>query len=82
MKNIIFDFGGVLIDWNPDYFYHQYFNYDQSQMQAFYTETSIKEVNVELDKGLEFDVALKALAVLNTLTTKPPFIVGKSSGIK
>lgn len=62
IKHIIFDFGGVLIDWNPDYFYYQYFNYDQAQMQAFYDKTGIKDINVEMDRGLPFDVALKELA--------------------
>ena len=25
VKNIVFDFGGVLLDWNPKYFYRTYF---------------------------------------------------------
>ena len=26
IKNIIFDFGGVLVDWNPHYLFDSYFN--------------------------------------------------------
>ena len=26
IKNIIFDFGGVLVDWNPHYLFDKYFN--------------------------------------------------------
>jgi FMN phosphatase YigB (HAD superfamily) len=33
-KNIIFDFGGVLIDWNPRYFFKDYFN-DDEKMEYF-----------------------------------------------
>ena len=29
IKNIVFDFGGVLIDWNPRYFFRSYFNDDE-----------------------------------------------------
>ena len=29
IKNIIFDFGGVLMDWNPRYFFKTYFNDDE-----------------------------------------------------
>ncbi|MBO4621650.1 MAG: hypothetical protein J5635_03150 [Paludibacteraceae bacterium] len=26
IKNIVFDFGGVLVDWNPRYLYRKYFS--------------------------------------------------------
>ena len=28
IKNIVFDFGGVLMDWDPRYFFRTYFNDD------------------------------------------------------
>lgn len=34
IKNIIFDFGGVLMDWNPRYFFKDYFN-DDEKMEFF-----------------------------------------------
>ena len=33
-KNVIFDLGGVLIDWNPRYFYRSVFN-DDARMEDF-----------------------------------------------
>ena len=30
IKNVVFDFGGVLLDWNPRYFYSSIFNDDAS----------------------------------------------------
>ena len=29
IKNIIFDFGGVVMDWDPRYFFRDYFNDDE-----------------------------------------------------
>jgi hypothetical protein len=34
---IVFDFGGVLIDWNPRYLYRKLFNGDEQAMERFYT---------------------------------------------
>ena len=33
IKNIVFDFGGVLIDWNPRYLYYPYFGGDEEQAE-------------------------------------------------
>ena len=33
IKNIIFDFGGVLMDWNQRYFFRDYFNDDEKMDQ-------------------------------------------------
>ena len=35
VKNIVFDFGGVLIDWNPRYLYYPYFGGDEEQAEWF-----------------------------------------------
>jgi len=58
MKNIIFDFGGVLLDWNPDHFYLPYFNGNTNRMEDFYATTQIKTLNKELDRGMPFDTFL------------------------
>ena len=34
IRNVIFDFGGVLIDWNPRYLYRKVFDNDE-QMEYF-----------------------------------------------
>ncbi len=61
VSNIIFDFGGVLLDWHPDRVYRPYFS-DEVALQKFYTETQIMHHNRELDRGQPFDTILKQLA--------------------
>lgn len=62
MKNIIFDFGGVLLEWSADNFYLQYFNGNKEIMNSFYNETGILILNREFDRGVPFSNALKDLA--------------------
>ena len=50
IKNIIFDFGGVLMDWNPRYFYKDYFN-DDEKMKYFLKHVAEDEWNAEQDRG-------------------------------
>jgi len=50
IKNIIFDFGGVLMDWNPRYFFKDYFN-DNERMEYFLEHIAQDEWNVEQDRG-------------------------------
>ena len=44
IKNIVFDFGGVLIDWNPRYFFRSYFN-DDERMEYFLSHVCSPEWN-------------------------------------
>jgi 2-haloacid dehalogenase len=60
IKNIVFDFGGVLIDWNPRYFYKNVFR-DQSEMEIFLREICNSQWNVKTDAGLSFSEATKEL---------------------
>ena len=50
IESVIFDLGGVLIDWNPDYVYRTIFN-DETKMREFYNEVSTSEWNEEQDAG-------------------------------
>lgn len=50
IKNIIFDFGGVLMDWNPRYFFRNYFNNDE-KMEFFLKNIASDEWNAEQDRG-------------------------------
>lgn len=62
IKNIIFDFGGVLMDWNPRYFFKDYFN-NEERMEHFLKNIATDEWNAEQDRGrslaegTEFQVA-------------------------
>lgn len=53
IKNIIFDFGGVLLDWNPRYLYKDYFR-DGREMEHFLADVCTPERNSELDCGFQF----------------------------
>ncbi len=50
IKNIIFDFGGVVMDWNPRYFFKDYFN-DDERMEYFLKNIAVDEWNAEQDRG-------------------------------
>lgn len=50
IKNITFDFGGVVMDWNPRYFFRDYFN-DDEKMEFFLKNIAEDEWNAEQDRG-------------------------------
>ena len=51
IKNIIFDLGGVLIDWNPEYVYLDVFNGDREKMQWFFDNICTSDWNENQDAG-------------------------------
>ncbi len=50
IETVIFDLGGVLIDWNPEYVFRQVFN-DEEEMHYFFREVCTPEWNVRQDAG-------------------------------
>ena len=58
IKNIIFDFGGVLVDWNPHYLFDKYFN-DINEANYFIENVCTTEWNAEMDGGKPFEQAVK-----------------------
>ena len=50
IKNIIFDFGAVLVDWNPHYLYVPYFG-DAAKAEWFLTEICPYDWNAQCDAG-------------------------------
>jgi 2-haloacid dehalogenase len=58
---IIFDMGGVLMDWNPRYLYRKLFDGDSHSMERFLTEIGFTEWNLQQDKGRSFAVAVAEL---------------------
>ena len=50
IRNIIFDFGSVLVDWNPERLYGPYFN-DDAKMRYFLTEICPHAWNAQADAG-------------------------------
>jgi 2-haloacid dehalogenase len=51
VKYIIFDLGGVLIDWNPEYVYLEAFKGDRIKMQLFFDEICTMDWNENQDAG-------------------------------
>ncbi|UIR56759.1 HAD family phosphatase [Sphingobacterium sp. SRCM116780] len=49
-ENIIFDFGGVLVDWNPRYLYKDHFQ-NKNEMEHFLKNICTDEWNLEQDRG-------------------------------
>lgn len=60
VKNIIFDFGGVLIDWNPVYLYKKEFD-NESDMNYFLENICSPEWNVQQDAGRPLSEATRLL---------------------
>lgn len=50
IKNIIFDYGGVLLDWNPHYLYDPYFG-NKDKAEWFLTNICTYEWNAQHDGG-------------------------------
>lgn len=50
IKNIIFDYGGVLLDWNPHYLYDPYFG-DVEKAEWFLNSICTYEWNAQHDNG-------------------------------
>lgn len=53
MKDIIFDLGGVLIDWNPRYLYKKIFA-SEEEMEWFLTNVCTPQWNTQQDAGRPF----------------------------
>jgi 2-haloacid dehalogenase len=61
---IIFDFGGMLLDWNPRYLYHKLFLNDEQGMERFLAEIGFDEWNHLQDAGRPFSGAIAELCLL------------------
>ena len=59
--SIIFDFGGVLLDWNPHNLYRRFFHNPQ-EIDQFLSEINFPEWNLQLDKGRPFSQGVAELS--------------------
>jgi 2-haloacid dehalogenase len=64
IKNIIFDLGGVLIDWNPEYVYLKEFKGDRKKMQIFFDHVCTFDWNENQDAGYSLSKATNDRVVL------------------
>ncbi len=60
IKNIIFDFGAVLIDWNPRYFYNDVFG-DPQKADDFINNICTGTWNSQMDAGRSFAECISEL---------------------
>lgn len=62
MKNpidtIIFDLGGVLVDWKPEYIYRKVFNGNEEKVQWFLNTVCTSEWNIAQDAGRTIEEAV------------------------
>jgi 2-haloacid dehalogenase len=59
---VVFDLGGVLIDWNPRYLYRSLFGGDDLAMERFLADVCSPAWNLELDAGRSWPEAIDELA--------------------
>ena len=59
---VVFDLGGVLIDWDPRYLYRTLFDGDDAAMEAFLSEVVTQEWNGHQDAGRPWSEAIEVLA--------------------
>lgn len=60
INTVVFDLGGVLIDWNPDYVYKTIFE-DEEKMRWFYANICTPDWNEEQDAGRTLKEATELL---------------------
>jgi 2-haloacid dehalogenase len=58
---VVFDLGGVLIDWNPRYLYRRLFPGDEAAMETFLDEVTTAEWNSQQDAGRPWNEAVESL---------------------
>ena len=58
---VVFDLGGVLVDWNPRYLYRALFDGDEAAMERFLAEVCTPAWNDEQDRGRPWDEACALL---------------------
>ncbi|MDB5251724.1 MAG: family phosphatase, partial [Flaviaesturariibacter sp.] len=61
IDTIIFDLGGVLIDWNPDYVFDELFAGQPEKKERFFKEICTPDWNEEQDAGRPLAVATQEL---------------------
>ncbi len=61
IKSVVFDIGGVLIDWNPRHLYRKIFK-SEEEMEWFLSEICTYEWNVQQDGGKTFSAATTELS--------------------
>jgi 2-haloacid dehalogenase len=64
LTTVVFDLGGVLIDWDPRYLYRKLFCGDEAAMERFLTEICTGAWNSQQDAGRNWEEAIAELSAL------------------
>jgi 2-haloacid dehalogenase len=88
ITTVVFDLGGVLINWDPRHLYRKFFGDDEVAMERFLTEVCTMEWNAQLDAGRPFGEAVAALAaahpdqadLINAYRDRWPEMLGEPLG--
>lgn len=64
IKAIVFDFGNVLLEWDPRHVYRRYFPNDEEAMEQFLNEVNFMDWNTQQDKGRTFAQGVAELSQL------------------
>ncbi|WP_328993034.1 HAD family phosphatase [Kribbella sp. NBC_01245] len=64
IDTVVFDIGGVLLDWNPNYLYEELIP-DQEQREHFLTNIATSEWNMRQDAGRAWADAVEELSALH-----------------
>jgi 2-haloacid dehalogenase len=70
-RDVIFDLGGVLIEWNPRHLYRSMFVGDEAGMERFLAEVCTPAWNLELDRGRPFAEAVAELTRIHPGHAEP-----------
>jgi 2-haloacid dehalogenase len=62
IEAVVFDLGGVLIDWDPRYLYRKLFDGDDAAMERFLADVCSPEWNAQLDGGRSWTEAIESLS--------------------
>ncbi|HXF84075.1 MAG TPA: HAD family phosphatase [Anaerolineales bacterium] len=62
IKAILFDFGNVLLEWNPRKVYERYFPNDPEGIERFLTEINFMAWNAQQDRGRPFQEGVAELS--------------------
>lgn len=61
IDTVVFDFGGVLVDWDPRYLYHKMFS-TSAEMESFLESVCTLDWNLQMDAGRPFADAIAELS--------------------
>lgn len=67
VDTVVFDLGGVLVDWNPRHLYRKVFNGDEATMEAFLSGICNSAWNEQQDRGRPWAEAIDEAIALHPL---------------